>query len=227
LKPGIVVDRFVAHLPDRASEESLELPDGRKATVKEVVPVDAKSQNLKGRHWKLRTDDGQSLYIKKLERAPRAEGEQWGTTQSIAKAKGKKKAVRLVSKAKAVKVIVRDLEKSRWFYHQVLGLKVARESRTLVNLGGIISLISREHLSEFDLFDREPFQTRSILCIECSNIEACHDKVRSLIESKVSPIQDRSGRKVFRCVDLDENVIEVFESAAEKKQDEADSIASG
>jgi ADP-ribosylglycohydrolase/catechol 2,3-dioxygenase-like lactoylglutathione lyase family enzyme len=217
LKPNTLIDRFVAHLPDRASEERLELPDGRKATVREIVPVDTRSQNLKGRYWKLRTDDGQSLYIKKLERPPQTGEEQLRTTQGIAKVKGRKKAVRVVSKAQAFKLIVRDLEGSKWFYHEVLGLKLARESRTLVNLGGIISLISREHLSEFDLFDKETFQTRSIVCIECSNIEACHDKVASLIESKVSPIQDRSGRRVFRCIDLDGNIIEVFQSAAPEK----------
>lgn len=213
-KPGTVIDRFLSKLPDKASEGSLELPDGRKATIKEVSPVDTKSQNLRGRQWKLKADDGQFLYIKKLERVPQASGEQLGGRQGISKAGGKGKAVRFASKAKAVKLVVRDLERSRWFYHEVLGLKVVRESRTLVNLGGIISLVSRDHLSEFEFFDREASHTKAILCIECSNIEACHDRVRSFIESRVSPIQDRSGRKVFRCVDLDGNVIEVFESAA-------------
>lgn len=225
-KPGTVIDRFLANLPDKAGEGSLELPDGRKATIKEVSPVDTKSQNLRGRQWKLKTDDGQCLYIKKLERAHRALSEQIGTSEGTGKARGRKEPARFGSKAKAVKLIVRDLEKSRSFYHEVLGLKVARESRTLVNLGGIISLISREHLSEFELFDRDAFQTKAILCIECSNIEACYDRVRGLIESKVSPIQDRSGRKVFRCVDLDGNVIEVFESAAWKKPDKADAPVS-
>jgi catechol 2,3-dioxygenase-like lactoylglutathione lyase family enzyme len=224
-RPGTVVDRFLDQLSDKASEYSLELPDGRKATIKEVSSLDTKSQNLRGRQWKLRTDDGQFLYIKRLERAPQAPDKQLGTTQSISKARGKKKTVRFVSKGKAVKIIVRDLEGAKWFYHEVLGLNVARESRTLVNLGGIISLISREHLSEFDLFDRQSLQTRSILCIECSNIEACHDKVASLIESKASPIQDRSGRRVFRCSDLDGNVIEVFDAEA-KKQNKANSDAS-
>lgn len=225
LKPGAVVDRFLARLPERPTEDILELPDGRKATIKEVIPVDTKSQNLKGRHWKLRTEDGQTLYVKKLERSPQGDGEQRVTSQSNAKVGARKKGVRLGSKVKAVKLIVRNLERSRWFYHEILGLKVARESKTLINFGGIISLISREHLSEFESFDREAFQTKSILCIECSNIQACHDQVRSFIEAKVSPIQDRSGRKVFRCIDLDGNVIEVFESAA-GKPDQSHSNAS-
>lgn len=227
VKPSVVVDRFLARLLDRTAEDTLELPDGRKAVITEISPVDTKSQTLRGRQWKLKTDDGQFLYIKKLERVPQAPGEQLGGRQGISKARGKSKAVRFVSKAKAVKLIVRDLERSRWFYHEVLGLKVVRESRTLVNLGGIISLISRDHLNEFEFLDGEASHTKAILCIECSNIEACHDQVRSLIESKVSPIQDRSGRKVFRCMDLDGNVVEVFESAAAGSPNSARSNPSG
>jgi hypothetical protein len=129
VRPGILVDRFLAQLPDRATEGRLELPDGRKATVKEVSPVDTKSRNLTGSQWKLRTDDGQFLYIKKLGRPPQTPAEQMGTSQSISKPSGTKKAVRFSSKAKAVKLIVRDLESSRAFYHEVLGLKAD------VNLG--------------------------------------------------------------------------------------------
>lgn len=87
-------------------------------------------------------------------------------------------------------------------------------------------MVSREHLSELELFDREAFKTRAILCLECTNIEACHERVKAIIESKVSPIQDRSGRKVFRCIDVDGNVVEVFESAA-KKTRKTDSNISG
>jgi ADP-ribosylglycohydrolase/catechol 2,3-dioxygenase-like lactoylglutathione lyase family enzyme len=229
VRPATLVDRFLAQIPDRASEGSLKLPDGRNATIKEVFPLDTKSRSLRGWQWKLRTDDGQFLYIKKLERAPapNEQEEQVGASQSIGEARGKKRIARFSSKAKAVKLIVRDLESSRSFYHKVLGLKVARESRTLVNLGGIISLISREHLSDLELFDSGTFQTKAILCIESSDIEASYDRVRGLIESKVTPIQERSGRRVFRCVDLDGNVIEVFESAAGKKPGKTDSNGSG
>ena len=87
-------------------------------------------------------------------------------------------------------------------------------------------MISREHLSDLELFDSAAFQTKAILCIESSNIEACHDRVMGIIESKVSPIQDRAGRKVFRCVDPDANVIEVFESPSGKNPRRADPNAS-
>src|SRR4051794_41188936 len=70
-------------------------------------------------------------------------------------------------------------------------------------------LSSREHLSDLHFFDTGQFQTRSILCRECSYIEACHDKVWSFIEFTVRAIQERAGRKVFRCIDLDGILIKV------------------
>jgi hypothetical protein len=53
------------------------------------------------------------------------------------------------------------------------------------------------------------------------------ERVKAIIESKVSPIQDRSGRKVFRCIDVDGNVVEVFESTVAKKARKTDSNTSG
>jgi ADP-ribosylglycohydrolase/catechol 2,3-dioxygenase-like lactoylglutathione lyase family enzyme len=218
LKPGTLVDRFLAILPERSTETTLELPDGRKATIKEVLPLNTKAQNLKGMHWTLRTDDGQTLYIKKLERVPYVGAQQAAIRESNARPGGRKRGLRLGAKVKAVKLIVQNLEKSRWFYREVLGLKVTRESKTLVNFGGIISLISREHVGEFESSNVGAFQTQSILCIECSNIAAYHDQIKSFIEARVSPIQDKSGRKAFRCFDLDGNVIEVFESTTKADQ---------
>ena len=218
VKPRVAVDRFLDKLPEGVTDDIFELPDGRKVSIKEVVTVETKSQNLHGRQWKLNTEDGQSLYIKKLERGSQFEGQMAVAVESNNKLGAKKKGIRLGSKVRAVKLIVRNLERSRQFYHEVLGLRIARESKTLVNFGGIVSLISREHGSEFESFDREGFQTRSIICIECSNILICHDRVRSFIEAKASAIYDRSGRKVFRCIDLDGNVIEIFESVADNAQ---------
>lgn len=215
VRPGDVVNRFRDKLPDRTTDDIFELPDGRKASIKEVIPVETKSQNLQGRQWRLRTEDGQSLYIKKFQRGSKFDGQRAVPVESNLTLGSGKKGPRLGSKVRAVKFVVQNLERSRQFYREILGLRVARESKTLINFGGFVSLVSREHGSEFESFHREGFQTRSILCIECSNIQACHDRVRSFIEAKASPIQEKSGRKVFRCVDLDGNVIEIFESVAE------------
>ncbi len=216
VKPSLAVSRFLEELPDKPSDIIFELPDGRKAFVKEVLRLESKSDNLQGRQWMLKTEDGQSLYIKKLERPPRVEGTKSTPRTPDAKVDAKKKTTRSKMKVKAVKLIVQSLERSRWFYHEVLGLKVDRESKTLVNFGGLISLVSREHETEFGDPEREGFNTKSILCMECPNIEAAHDRVRSFIDVKASGIQERAGRKVFRCFDLDGNLIEIFQAVPSK-----------
>jgi catechol 2,3-dioxygenase-like lactoylglutathione lyase family enzyme len=216
VKPSLAVSRFLDELPDKASDAIFKLPDGRKAFVREVAKLETKSDNLQARQWMLKTEDGQTLYIKKLERPPRIEGTKSTPRTLNAKVDTKKKSARLRMKPKAVKLIVRSLERSRWFYHEVLGLKVDRESKTLVNFGGLISLVSREHETELGDPEREGFNTKSILCMECPNIEAAHDRVRSFIDAKAGAIQERAGRKVFRCFDLDGNLIEVFQAVSMK-----------
>jgi len=215
-KPITAVDHFLDRLRHEPSNAILDLPDGRKASIKEVVPVQTHSPNLQGRQWTLRTEDGQSLYIKKFERKPKIDIQETGASESNVKVGGNGKSPRSGVKIKAVKLIVQNLERSRWFYHEVLGLKVARESKTLVNFGGIISIISREHGIEFESIVSEGFRTRSIICLESTNLQACYDRVRSFIEAKSTSVQERSGRKVFRCIDPDENIVEVFESLPEK-----------
>jgi ADP-ribosylglycohydrolase/catechol 2,3-dioxygenase-like lactoylglutathione lyase family enzyme len=215
-KPIAAMDRFLESLRKGASGDILELPDGRKALIKEVALLETRSQSLRGKQWKLRTEDGQSLYIKKLERESKIEGLGQATRESDFKVRANTESIRPGIKIKAVKLIVRDLERSRWFYHKVLGLKVYRESKSLVNFGGVISLISLEHRGEFESAFEEGFQTKSILCLESVNIQACHDRVRSFIEAQPTPIYDRAGRRAFRCTDLDGNVIEVYESLRKK-----------
>lgn len=211
LRSSVAVERFRDNLRSSSTGSALELPDGRKALIKELVSLETKSENLQGKQWMLRTEDGQSLYVKRLERP---QGIVRTPDQKV-DAKSKRKSPRAKAKVKAVKFIVADLERSKWFYHEVLGLKVDRESKTLVNFGGIISLISREHGSEY-----EGISTKSILCMECANIEVFYDRVTSFIEAKTSAIQDRSGRRVFRCFDLDGNLIEVFQAASSKSTTE-------
>jgi catechol 2,3-dioxygenase-like lactoylglutathione lyase family enzyme len=121
-------------------------------------------------------------------------------------------------KIKAIKVVVQNLERSRWFYQDILGLKIARESKTLVNFGELLTLVSHDHGADVESPNKQNPQTHAILCLECSDIQSCHDRLRALVEVKVTPIRDWSGRKAFRCVDMDGNVLEIFESLPEKQQ---------
>jgi ADP-ribosylglycohydrolase/catechol 2,3-dioxygenase-like lactoylglutathione lyase family enzyme len=214
------LDRFLLLLRRGKVNDVFEIPDGRKASINGVLPIKTSSQNLSGTQWELKTDDGQILYVKKLERKAKEASQlavQIGSKDST-KSSPRRKRLGFRIKIKAIKVVVQNLERSRWFYQDILGLKIARESKTLVNFGELLTLVSHDHGADVESPNKQNPQTHAILCLECSDIQSCHDRLRALVEVKVTPIRDWSGRKAFRCVDMDGNVLEIFESLPEKQQ---------
>jgi ADP-ribosylglycohydrolase/catechol 2,3-dioxygenase-like lactoylglutathione lyase family enzyme len=213
VRPRVAVDRTLDVLRRSSKDDELELPDGRRARLEEVKAVDTSSRTLTGRIWKLRTADGQTIYIKKFERTSADDIGKSAVTKTGERIP-RKKAPRFTSKVKAIKIIVADLERSRRFYAEVLGLRIVRESRTLVNFGGVLSLVPLHYTEEMDLFPEERVRTRSIICIETSSLEKCHERVATFVEARVTPMHLKAGRRVFRCFDFDSNVLEVFETSA-------------
>ena len=214
-KPSHEVDRFMANLRDGKPKDTLEIPDGRKASVENILSLKTSSPNLMGKQWELKTEDGQILYFKKLERKAKETIQLEDAVGTKEPTRSRRKGLGFRVKIKAVKLIVRSLERSRWFYQDMLGLKVTRESKTLVNFGEFLTLVTRDHAGEAESKE-DAISTHAILCLECSDIQACHDRLRTLVEVKVTSVHDRSGRKAFKCVDMDGNVLEVFESVPRK-----------
>ncbi len=214
------LDRFLLLLRRGKVSDVFETPDGRKASISRVLPIKTASQNLSGTQWELKTDDGQILYVKKLERKAKdaSQPEEQIGSKDTTKSSARRKRLGFKVKIKAIKVVVQNLERSRWFYQDILGLKIARESKTLVNFGELLTLVSHDHGGDVESPNRQNAQTHAILCLECSDIQSCHDRLRTLVEVKVTPIRDWSGRKAFRCVDMDGNVLEIFESLPNKQQ---------
>lgn len=212
------LERFLLLLRKGKVNDDFEMPDGRKVSLKGILPIKTASHSLSGTQWQLKTDDGQILYVKKLDRKTRDANQlesqiaSTGSTKSSAR-----KRLGFKIKIKAIKVVVENLERSRWFYQDILGLKIARESKTLVNFGELLTLVSYDH-GDVGSPNKEKAGTQAILCLECSDIQSCHDRLRALVEVKVTPIHDRSGRKAFRCVDIDGNTLEIFEALPSKQQ---------
>jgi ADP-ribosylglycohydrolase len=219
-KPSHGLDHFLSLLREGKVNDVFEIPDGRKASIKSLVPIKTSSQNLSGTQWELTTEDGQILYVKKLERRPKDAGqiEVPIEDKSITKSRPRKKRLGFKVGIKAVKIVVQNLERSRWLYQDMLGLKIARESKTLINFGELLTLVSPDHGGSPESPSKEPIQTRAIFCLECSDIQACHNRLRALVEVRVTSIYDWSGRKAFRCTDMDGNVLEIFESVPKKPQ---------
>jgi len=211
LRPRVAIDQFFDCLLTSKKSDALKLPDGRQALVEGITAIATISKNLRGRVWKMRTSDGQRIYVKKLDRGSGVRSEQLSLAEEITRPP-KKKSPPLTSKVKAVKLIVKDMERSREFYSQVLALKVVRESKTLINFGGLISLVPANYANEMGLPNEQNLRTRCIICMETSNIEVTHQRAASFRETNVTPITEKAGRRVFRCVDFDGNILEVFEA---------------
>lgn len=112
---------------------------------------------------------------------------------------------------------VRDLEKARSFYGDVVGLKVKRESKNLVNFDGIISLVPLTYVGEIGPPVDSLTPTRSILCLETSNLDLCHLQVSKCTDARATGITEMAGRRFFRCFDPDQNVLEIFERKSKDK----------
>lgn len=208
-RPKANVNRFLDELLVSEKGAHVSLPDGRDAVLRSVELLRTSSQTLKPRLWTLTSIDGQTLYVKRLERLTRNGSEQ--DVLRFGKRDLPKKATRLSSKIQAIKVLVSSIERARRFYGDVFGLKIARESKSLVNFGKVLSLVPLDYAREIGLWDNIGALPRAIVCLETSNLDLCHARVSTIPESRVTAIVQKSGRRVFRCLDPDRNVVEVFE----------------
>jgi ADP-ribosylglycohydrolase/catechol 2,3-dioxygenase-like lactoylglutathione lyase family enzyme len=204
IKTKSVIDRFARDLTHSFEGGSVNLPDGRQARVQGREILSVQTTGLHGETWILKTADGQTLHIKKLSR-PRGRDELGSAQSSQSKKKGY-----FTAKVQAVKLTVKDLETSRLFYGETLCLKVKRESKNVVNFGGIICLVPLDYLSDSG-FPPDLTPTRSIICLETSSLELSHARVSNSKEARATPIREMAGRRFFRCVDPDQNVLEIFQ----------------
>ena len=115
-------------------------------------------------------------------------------------------------KLKNVLIVVKDIEKSRQFYHDLFGLDLI-----LDNDGNMIlteGLVLQDEKIWKELLGKEilPESNSCELYFEEQNIEACAEKLERLYPSirYVNKLVVHSwGQKVVRFYDLDGNLIEV------------------
>ena len=113
---------------------------------------------------------------------------------------------------KNILIVVKDIEKSKQFYHDLFGLDV-----TLDNDGNVIlteGLVLQDERIWRDFLDKDiiPQNNSSELYFEERDIEAFAEKLEKLYPSiqYVNKLMTHSwGQKVIRFYDLDGNLIEV------------------
>jgi ADP-ribosylglycohydrolase/catechol 2,3-dioxygenase-like lactoylglutathione lyase family enzyme len=204
------LSRFWRGLADIGVGTDLDLPDGRRGAVREVVDHSTRTRNSI-KTWVVETSDGQTLFLKKVRKLSPAEP----TTPSVevevpqSDARGRRAVVA---------VEAANLEQSLSFYRDIVGLEVRRQTPDYVNFGGVVLVLpascdrmdvasSQLSLSE-DVFAATP---RIMVFVEASELEALRDRIAA-IKLPVSTIEERGGRQRFQCLDPDGTVIELREA---------------
>jgi ADP-ribosylglycohydrolase/catechol 2,3-dioxygenase-like lactoylglutathione lyase family enzyme len=190
------------------------LPDGREAKIEHLENLKS-SPTVSAKQWQLRTLDGQTIYIKRLTKVEQSLGAQGAP--NLTKQEASKRLPKSSSKVQAIRLVVEDLERSRNFYGNILGLRVTRESKNIVNFGGIVTLVPFEYLKELEsIVGERPL--RSIICIETKDIDHSYKRLKESGSTRCTPFAAKAGRRLFRCFDPDDNIIEVFEAAPKISQ---------
>lgn len=95
-----------------------------------------------------------------------------------------------------------------WFYTELLGLTIKKQSKDSVIFHQGLVLVPVAYGSELHL---QGF--RSLLYVEVTDIQKRYYGLRERDIQVISPLEcwRQSNRLFFRCCDLDDNLIEVFE----------------
>lgn len=109
---------------------------------------------------------------------------------------------------------VSDLERSRRFYQEVLGMQVTSDFGANVTLDGRLSLQTLETWKEFLHSDAVVFGHQAgELYFEEEDMDAFSERLRACSVPLVHPLREhRWGQRVVRFYDPDRHVIEVGES---------------
>jgi len=113
-------------------------------------------------------------------------------------------------------LVVRDMARSRQFYHDVLGLDVAADFGANVVLSGGISLQTADTWQDFIHTDAVAFRHNAgELYFEEPDMDAFMRRLANLDIEYVHPLKEhRWGQRAVRFYDPDGHIIEVGESMA-------------
>jgi ADP-ribosylglycohydrolase/catechol 2,3-dioxygenase-like lactoylglutathione lyase family enzyme len=188
------------------------IPDGREAQTSAAQRHSPIAKATLAVSWKLTTTDGQSLYIKKLSRVKIDVEPKAGTSHSSIPQKDYTFELQPVNTRKvAMKLVVRDLVKSQFFYENVLGLKLTKKTDVLVQYDTLALVpFSNERNSRKSL-ENLPHSWGHIICLEVDSIDNVYNNVLHFGSRFLQPISEKNTRSFFTCLDPDGNTVEIYE----------------
>jgi predicted enzyme related to lactoylglutathione lyase len=186
--------------------------DGREVQTSAHLNHQSLSKTTVAVSWKLTATDGQSLYVKKNYRLNAEKSLTTKETIHIdlpAKSIGETELQKVNVTNMAVKLRVRNIENSRFFYEMVLGLRVEKESKFLVKCGNIVLVpldpVKKQRVSSDSLTS----DMRQTICIEVESLEVVYSNVCQVGAKILKETSEKQGWLHFTCLDPDGNAVEI------------------
>lgn len=164
------------------------LPNGRGAILVEVEEIPTKSAKSATVRYRLRADDGETLFVVK---SSRLKADRSGEVSGISHI--------------GVRVRVASLTRSRKFYEEVLGLRPSRTGDSFARYGDAFALEMSPSGSRTLGFTEPDF----VIQVVATNVGAIHSAVQSSGAKVVESLREERGRARFKCSDPDGNLIEI------------------
>lgn len=186
---------------------SLVLPDGRLGTLLRRVEHQTRSRTNRITSWEVEVGDGQTISLKRTTRIKPEDA----PAPSAAPSSARRYRIGVI-------IEVDDWEESLRFYRDFLRLDISKQSPRYVSFAGLLALVPatsprREKSEQLTIRDAsEQFESPQVVTIFVTSSDL--EELRSSITQSgivVSPPGEREGRKMFRCLDPDGNVIELRE----------------
>jgi ADP-ribosylglycohydrolase/catechol 2,3-dioxygenase-like lactoylglutathione lyase family enzyme len=189
------LDRWARSLAGMTPGTVTELPGGRAVTIEAAEDIPTKSVNSTTARYKLRAEDGETLFIFKHSRL------------------SKKDAVASNGITRVgVRVRVSSLSESRRFYEEVLGLSASRTGDSYARYGDAFALEVAPHGNEKLRFGDPDL----LIHVEAQDVEALYAAVQSSGARIVEPLRKERGRSRFTCSDPDGHLVEIVAPQAQR-----------
>jgi predicted enzyme related to lactoylglutathione lyase len=179
------------------------LPDGRMGTVIRRIEHETRSRTNRITSWQVEIGDGQSISLKRTTRLKPEDA----PLPAPPSARGYRVGVIIE---------VDDWEASLRFYRDVLRLDITKQSPSYVSFAGLLALAPAAPPRAGEggqlTINSSSFDSRQAVTIfvPASDLDDLRRRIAAS-GSAVSPPGERHGRKMFRCLDPDGNVIELRE----------------
>ena len=195
--------------------DEIPLPDGRRALLSRVQDLPTRTRH-EIKSFVLTSNDGQTLHVTKRRRIDRQ------TIASNADTKQHSpdgKAPPHERPRVAFAIETANLERSSYFYRELVGLEVTRETEDFVSFEGDIVLFSSSRDDHSPprqlrfLVDHAPSTpTRMLIFVKRPELEALHKRMLAA-NVAVSPVTTMRSFRRFRCADPDGTIVEIREAS--------------